>query len=43
MQSPLLGVVGGLLATARAELGENADHVEVIRWIERLAGVEIRG
>ena len=43
MQSPLLEVAGGLLATAKAELGESADHVEVIRWIERLAGVEIRG
>jgi hypothetical protein len=32
-----------LLADARADLGESADHVEVIRWIERRAGVEIRG
>ena len=41
--SPLLEVAGGLLAGARAELGESADHVEVIRWIERRSGVEIRG
>ncbi len=41
--SPLLEVAAGLLASARAELGERADHVEVIRWIERRAGVEIRG
>ena len=41
--SPLLEVAGGLLASARAELGERADHAEVIRWIERRAGVEIRG
>jgi 3-hydroxyisobutyrate dehydrogenase len=41
--SPLLEVAGRLLTNARAELGESADHVEVIRWIERRAGVEIRG
>ena len=41
--SPLLDVAGGLLSKARAELGESADHVEVIRWVERHAGVEIRG
>jgi 3-hydroxyisobutyrate dehydrogenase len=43
MLSPLLEVAGGLLASARAELGESADHVEVIRWIEHRAGVQIRG
>jgi 3-hydroxyisobutyrate dehydrogenase len=43
MLSPLLEVAARLLAGARAELGESADHVEVIRWIERRAGVEIRG
>jgi 3-hydroxyisobutyrate dehydrogenase len=43
MLSPLLEVAAGLLADARADLGESADHVEVIRWIERRAGVEIRG
>jgi 3-hydroxyisobutyrate dehydrogenase len=41
--SPLLEVAARLLAAARAELGESADHVEVIRWIEGHAGVEIRG
>lgn len=41
--SPLLDIAGRLLSSARAELGEAADHVEVIRWIERRAGVEIRG
>jgi 3-hydroxyisobutyrate dehydrogenase len=41
--SPLLEVAGSLIARARAELGESADHMEVIRWIERRAGVEIRG
>jgi 3-hydroxyisobutyrate dehydrogenase len=41
--SPLLDVAGGVLAEARAELGESADHAEVIRWIEGRAGIEIRG
>ena len=31
------------LSEARAKLGEEADHVEAIRLIERRAGVEIRG
>ena len=43
MLTPLLEVASGLLSKARSELGESADHVEVIRWIERRAGVEIRG
>jgi 3-hydroxyisobutyrate dehydrogenase len=40
---PLLDLARRLLARARAELGETADHVEIIRWIEQNAGVEIRG
>ena len=43
LMSPLLEVAARLLAAARAELGDSADHVEVIRWIEGHAGVEIRG
>jgi 3-hydroxyisobutyrate dehydrogenase len=43
MLSPLLEAAGRLLSGARAELGENADHVEIIRWLEGRAGVEIRG
>jgi 3-hydroxyisobutyrate dehydrogenase len=43
MVSPLLEAGGRLLSSARAELGENADHVEIIRWLEGRAGVEIRG
>jgi hypothetical protein len=39
----MLELAGQLLSHARAELGEAADHVEVIRLIERRAGVEIRG
>ena len=34
---------GGLLSTARAELGDDADYLEAIRLIERQAGIEIRG
>jgi 3-hydroxyisobutyrate dehydrogenase len=40
---PVLHLVGELFRQARATLGEEADHVEVIRLIEREAGVEIRG
>ncbi len=40
---PLLHLVGELFRQARAVLGEEADHVEAIRLIEREAGVEIRG
>jgi len=39
----LLGVVGELLAGARAALGEDADYLEAIRLVEQRAGVEIRG
>lgn len=43
VEGPILELAGQLLSQARAELGEAADHVEVIRLIERRAGVEIRG
>jgi 3-hydroxyisobutyrate dehydrogenase len=43
VQGPLVDLAGGILAEARAELGEAADHVEMIRLIERRSGVEIRG
>ena len=43
VQAPLLDLAGELLGEARAELGENADHVETIRLIEQRSGVEIRG
>jgi 3-hydroxyisobutyrate dehydrogenase len=39
----LLELTGRLLTQARAELGEQADYLEAIRWIEGRAGVEIRG
>lgn len=43
VEGPMLELAGQLLSQARAELGEAADHVEVVRLIERRAGVEIRG
>lgn len=43
IEGPMLELAGQLLSEARAELGEEADHVEAIRLIERRAGVEIRG
>ena len=43
VEGPMLELAGQLLGEARAELGEEADHVEAIRLIERRAGVEIRG
>jgi 3-hydroxyisobutyrate dehydrogenase len=41
--APVLHLVGELFRHARAVLGEEADHVEAIRLIEREAGVQIRG
>lgn len=43
VDAPVLELTRNLVAEARAELGETADHVEAIRLIERRAGVEIRG
>jgi 3-hydroxyisobutyrate dehydrogenase len=40
---PMLDLAGELLGSARAALGEDADHVEIIRLIEQEAGVKIRG
>jgi 3-hydroxyisobutyrate dehydrogenase len=40
---PVLEVSGRVLGQARADLGEEADYLEAIRWIEQHAGVEIRG
>jgi 3-hydroxyisobutyrate dehydrogenase len=43
VEGPMFELAGQLLSEARVELGEEADHVEAIRLIERRAGVEIRG
>jgi 3-hydroxyisobutyrate dehydrogenase len=42
LDAPVLDLAGTLLAEARAELGEDADHVEAIKLIEERAGVRIR-
>lgn len=39
--SPLMQLTSELYRLAHAELGEEADHVEVVKLIERWAGVEI--
>jgi 3-hydroxyisobutyrate dehydrogenase len=41
--TPVIELAGTLLAAARAQLGEEADHVEIIKLIEQEAGIEIRG
>ena len=43
VDASVLDLAGTLLSSARAALGEDADHVEAIRLIEREAGIEIRG
>lgn len=39
--SPILQLTSELLRGAHAELGEDVDHVEVVRYVERLSGAEI--
>jgi 3-hydroxyisobutyrate dehydrogenase len=39
----IIAASGKLLDEARAALGEEADYLEAIRWIEHRASVEIRG
>lgn len=41
--SPLLQLASELLRLARQELGEEADHVEAVKVVERLAGQPIGG
>lgn len=43
LEAPLLDLVSRLLHEARAELGEEADHMEAIRLHERRAGLELAG
>ena len=40
--SPLIQLTAELFAAAHAELGEEADHVEAVKVIERAGGAEIR-
>ena len=39
--SPMLQLAAELFRAAHAELGEEADHVEAVRLVERWAGIEI--
>ena len=39
--SPMLQLAAELFRAAHAELGEDADHVEAVKVIEKWAGVEI--
>ena len=41
--SPLLQLTAELYTAARAELGEEADHVEAVRVVERMAAQQIGG
>ncbi|HEX5580449.1 MAG TPA: NAD-binding protein, partial [Gemmatimonadaceae bacterium] len=41
VHTPLLQLAAELWRAAHAELGEEADHVEVVKVVERWAGVEI--
>jgi len=43
LEARLLRTVSALLSEARTELGEEADHVEVVKLVEQEAGVELRG
>jgi 3-hydroxyisobutyrate dehydrogenase len=43
IDGPVVALAGELFDRARRDLGDDADHVEAIRLIERQAGVEIRG
>lgn len=40
---PVLKLAGELFAQVRAELGDQADYMEAVRWIEQQAEVAIRG
>jgi 3-hydroxyisobutyrate dehydrogenase len=40
--SPLIQLTAELFAAAHAELGEEADHVEAVKVIERTGGAEIK-
>jgi len=43
LPTPMLQLTAELFRAAHAGMGEEADHVEVVRWVEQLMGVEIKG
>lgn len=42
VEAPLLEIAAALYREAHAALGEEADHVEIVKWLEQRAGAEIR-
>ena len=42
VSAPLLDAASALYRAAHEALGEEADHVEIVKWLEQRAGVEIR-
>ncbi|MBX3173675.1 MAG: NAD(P)-dependent oxidoreductase [Gemmatimonadaceae bacterium] len=43
VEAPMLALASQLYREARRALGEEADHVEIVRWLEQRAGVELHG
>jgi 3-hydroxyisobutyrate dehydrogenase len=41
--APFLQLTAELYRAAHTVMGEEADHVEVVKWIESMAGAEIEG
>jgi 3-hydroxyisobutyrate dehydrogenase len=42
VDAPLLAVAAARYRAAHAAMGEDADHVEIVRWLEQQAGEEIK-
>ena len=42
VSAPMLDLASRLYAEARADLGEEADHVEIVRWLEARSATEIK-
>ncbi len=40
--APMLQLTADLFRASHIAMGEEADHVEVVKWVEQLTGVEIR-
>lgn len=41
VSAPLLDIAARLYREAHAALGEEADHVEIVKWLEERAGIEL--
>jgi 3-hydroxyisobutyrate dehydrogenase len=42
LEAPVLAAAAARYRAAHAAMGEDADHVEIVRWLEQLAGEEIK-